>query len=223
MEVGLVRTFVHTFVRFVAILAISMSTAAFAQAASVNVVGLFPGKAVVSIDGAALRTMSAGETRNGVKLVSTTGDSATFIVEGRQQTLALGQYFAGRAASGRASTTLVADGRGHYLTQGTINGAAVTFLVDTGATLVVLSGAEATRMGIAYKRGREGTANTANGAVPFWLVTLDTVKVGDIVLNNVPAGVQEAGLSGMSLLGMSFLSRTEMSRDGQNMVLTKRF
>ena len=206
-----------------AVLAIIAFAAGTASAASVNVVGLFPGKALVSIDGGTPRTMATGETAVGVKLLATSGDSATFVIDGKRQTLALGQYFAGQASRGRASTTLVADGRGHYFTQGSINGATMTFLVDTGATLIVMSGEQASRLGIAYRRGPEGTANTANGQTVFYRITLDTVKVGDIVLNNVEAAVLENGLAGPALLGMSFLSRTEMSRDGQNMVLTKRF
>ena len=54
-------------------------------------------------------------------------------------------------------------------------------------------------------------------------MTLDSVKIGDIVLNNVPGAVQEGGLATGALLGMSFLQRTEMTRDGANMVLTKRY
>ena len=204
----------------IALIAFAAGTA---SAASVNVVGLFPGKAVVSIDGAAPRTMAEGETTAGVKLVATSGDSATFVIDGKRQTLALGQYFAGQSSRGRTSTTLVADGRGHYFTQGSINGATMTFLVDTGATLIVLSGEHASRLGIAYRRSPAGTANTANGQTVYYRVTLDTVKVGDIVLNNVEAAVIENGPAGPALLGMSFLSRTEMNRDGQNMVLTKRF
>ena len=51
---------------------------------------------------------------------------------------------------------------------------------------------------------------------------LNTVKVGDIVLNQVDALVQENNL-GFALLGMSFLKRTEMRREGEQMMLTKRF
>jgi aspartyl protease family protein len=53
-------------------------------------------------------------------------------------------------------------------------------------------------------------------------VKLDTVRIGDITLNNVDAMVMESGL-GFALLGMSFLNRTEMRREGETMVLIKRF
>jgi aspartyl protease family protein len=206
---------------FLSLLACSVLCAA-AQATSVNVVGLFPGKAVVVIDGGSPRTISTSSEIAGVKLVSTNSDSATFLIDGKRQTLGIGQYSAGRADNGRSSTTLTSNTNGHYTTQGFINGGSINFLVDTGATLIVMSSVDAIRLGIKYKEGQLSMANTANGQVPFYRIKLNTVKVGDIELNNVDAGVQEAGLN-VTLLGMSFLSRTEITRDGQNMVLTKRF
>lgn len=192
-------------------------------ASSLNVVGLFPGKAVVAIDKAAPRSMAVGETVAGIKLLAVDRDSATFLVNGRRQTVPMGSFVAGTSASGRATAVLDVDGRGHYMAAGTINGVATRFIVDTGATLVVLSAAEATRLGIVFRQAPQGTANTANGAVPFRLVRLDRIKVGDVELTNVEAGVMEGSYDGPPLLGMSFLSRTEVSRDGQSMVLTKRF
>jgi aspartyl protease family protein len=194
-----------------------------AVATEVNVVGLSPNRAIVVIDGGAPKVLNQGSEINGVRLLSTSNDTGEFVIDGKRQTLRLGQFYGGNAHSGRATTTLVADARGHYITQGTINGGQMTFLLDTGATLVVLSGADAHRLGIAYKDAPQYTASTANGTVSYYKVTLNTVKVGDIVLNNVDAAIQESGLTTGALLGMSFLSRTEISRDGQNLVLTKRF
>ncbi|MGI9025211.1 MAG: retropepsin-like aspartic protease family protein [Burkholderiaceae bacterium] len=198
-----------------------------AHAATLSVVGLFPGKAVVAVDGAAPRSVAIGESVAGYKLLAIGADSATFLVDGKRQTFAMGSFFGGRTSSGsansRASAMLAADSRGHYMADGAINGVPTRFLVDTGATLVVLSANEANRLGIRYREAPQGMANTANGAIPYRIVKLDRVKVGDVELNNVEAGVMEGGYDGPSLLGMSFLSRTEVSRDGQSMVLTKRF
>ena len=194
----------------------------FAQAADVNVVGLSSSHAIVVINDGEPHVMSPGSEIDSVKLLSVNEDSAQFLIDGRRQTLGLGEFH-GTSGGGRSSTTLVADGRGHYITQGQINGGAVTFLVDTGSTFVVLSGGEAQRLGIRYRNAPRGWVTTANGVVPIYRVTLDTVKVGDIVINNVDAAVQENGLPGGVLLGMSFLSRTDMTRDGANMVLTKRY
>ena len=108
------------------------------------------------------------------------------------------------------------------MVQGQINGGTVRMLLDTGATMIGISAADAIRLGIDYKRGQPGMVNTANGTAPVYRVILNTVKVGDIELNQVEALVQETGLP-FALLGMSFLNRTEMRREGEQMTLTKRF
>lgn len=194
-----------------------------ASAANVDVVGLFPGKAVVAVDGGPPHSISVGDTVAGMKLVAVGSNDATFLVDGKRKTVAMGSYLAGRSNEHRASATLTLDSRGHYTAQGSINGASTRFLVDTGATMVVLSQAEADRLAIDYKRGQQGIANTANGPVPFRLVKLDRVKIGDVELVQVDAGVMQGAYDGPVLLGMSFLSRTEVTRDGQSMILTKRF
>jgi aspartyl protease family protein len=104
-----------------------------------------------------------------------------------------------------------------------VNGAAARFLVDTGATLIALPAADAKRMGVSYLNAPRGVVNTANGSAVAYKVKLDTVRVGDITINNVDAMVIDGGGLHIALLGMSFLNRTEMTRDGETMVLTKRF
>jgi len=103
-----------------------------------------------------------------------------------------------------------------------VNGGSVRFLVDTGATTIALPAADARRLGIDYLKGPRGIVQTAGGPTAAYKVTLDTVRVGDIAINSVDAVVIEAGLP-FALLGMSFLNRTEMKREGETMVLTKRF
>jgi aspartyl protease family protein len=194
-----------------------------ASATDVTVVGFFGSKALVSINGGQPRTMSIGQrTPEGVTLVAVEGDTATLEVDGKQRTMKMGQLYATTSRSGNASVTLRADDRGHFVTNGQVNGGAVRFLVDTGATLVSLPAADARRLGINYRNGPSGYINTANGAAPAWKVTLDTVRIGDMTINNVDAVVIENGLP-YALLGMTFLNRTEMKRDGETMVLTKRF
>ena len=195
-----------------------------APATEVSLIGLFPGKAVVTVDGGPTRTLSVGAQVNGVKLLATERDSATFEIDGKRETLGMGQFLGATAANARKSVTLSADGRGHFITQGAINGGSIGLLVDTGATLLVLSANDATRLGIPWRQGERMTANTANGTALFYRVMLNTVRVGDMVISNIEAGVQESGLpDGIALLGMSFLNRTDMQRSGQTMVLTQRF
>lgn len=193
------------------------------QAADINVVGLFANKAVLVIDGRPPKTYSVGNSiSEGVKLVSVNASAATFAINGKRETIAIGEHVNRNASSGPASVTLKADSRGHFMAQGQINGGTVQMLLDTGATMIALPAADARRLGIDYKRGQVGYLNTANGTVPAYRVKLNTVKVGDIELNQVDAVVQEQGLP-VILLGMSFLNRTAMQRDGEQMVLTKRF
>lgn len=194
-----------------------------AIAADVGVVGLFPGKAVLVINGGTPKTYSVGAAvSDNIKLVAVNPSTATLDINGKRQAIAIGEHVNRTAPSGPASVTLKADGRGHYMVQGQINGGSVRMLLDTGATMIALSAADAVRLGIDYRKGQPGMVNTANGTAPVYRVTLNTVKVGDIELNQVEALVQETGLP-FALLGMSFLNRTEMQRQGELMTLTKRF
>jgi aspartyl protease family protein len=194
-----------------------------AAAVEVGVVGLFPGKAVLVVDGANPKTYSVGSTiAQGVKLIAADGSSATIDLQGKRHNIRIGEHVSRSVASGPASVTLQADSAGHFMAQGQINGGSMRMLVDTGATMIAMSSADARRLGIDYKKGEPGWTHTANGAVPVYRVKLDSVKLGDITLNQVDAVVQEAGLP-FALLGMSFLNRTEMRREGELMTLTKRY
>ena len=158
-----------------------------AHATDVSVTGLFSGKAVVSVNNGTPKLLSVGQkSPEGVKLISADSDSATLEIDGKHRTLSLGQGISSQfASSGKSSVTLIADQRGHFLTTGSINGASTRFLVDTGASGIAISSAEARRMGISYLNGERAYSSTANGIVPVYKVVFDTVRVGDIVLNQV--------------------------------------
>jgi len=195
-----------------------------AGATDVNVIGLFPGKAVIVIDRKLPRTLSVGDTVDGVKLLAADSKGATVEVDGKRDTLQMGQHFETAGQTGeRGSVTLFPDDRGHYLADGQVNGAHVRFLVDTGATMVSLPSTEATRLGIDWKKGRKGYSRTANGLSIVYAVMLDSVTLGGITLYNVEGLVHDAAGLDTALLGMSFLARTEMRRDGQNLTLVKRY
>lgn len=191
-------------------------------AASVGVVGLFRDKAMVSIDGSPPRLIAAGQTVQGVKLLAANSDAATFEIDGKRRTLAMGQSFASGGGGGKPSVTLSAGPGGHFIASGAINGASVMFLLDTGASSVTLPASEARRMGIDYKSGRMTAASTANGVIPAWRVTFNSVRVGNITLNQVEGIVVETSMPA-TLLGMSFLNRTDMRREGQTMTLIQRY
>jgi aspartyl protease family protein len=197
-----------------------------AHAADVTVTGLFNGKAVLVINGSRPRTMNVGETVDGVKLVSANSETAVVEVAGKRQTLGMGhatRLGGSTAGSGVGDVTLRADTRGHFFANGSINGASVRFLVDTGASSIALSVDEARRLGVNYLAGVPGRVSTANGTAAAYRVKFDTVRIGDITLNNVDGVVVDGMGLNVALLGMSFLNRTQMKRDGDTLVLTRRY
>lgn len=200
---------------------------ALATAADIDVVALTAGKAVVRINGGKVQTLTVGQVSpEGVKLLGATSEAATFEFGGKRQTLAAGQGAAVATAAPPSrgnSVTLTADARGHFITTGVVNGVSLRFIVDTGATSVVLSSGDARRVGINYLAGARAMTHTANGVIAAYTVKLDTLQVGAIATNNVDAIVIEGDQLPMALLGMSFLNRMEMKRDGQTMTLIRRY
>ena len=210
--------------RAAAVLAAALGCAA-AGATDVNVIGLFPGKALVVINHGAPRTLSVGQrSAEGVLLVSSSSKGAVLEIDGKREALEMGQHVETAAQSGsRATVTLPADSRGQFYANGMVNGAHVRFMVDTGATSILLPASDAARLGVDYQRGERWQIQTANGNAPAYHVVLDSVTLGDITLHNVDAVVAEAAGLDVALLGMSFLNRTEMRRDGAYMTLTRRY
>jgi aspartyl protease family protein len=196
---------------------------ALAHATDVRLVGMVGDHAVVVVDGSAPHVLAVGNEFLGVKLLSTTRDGATVLVDGRRETIGIGQLYGSSANAGRASVTVTVNSQGAFTALGSINGHPVNFIIDTGATLVVISGEQADQMGVAWRSAPTAMASTANGQVPFHFVKLNQVKLGDIVLTNVDCAVQQTGLGSNALLGQAFLNRTEMQRTGTEMVLTKRY
>ena len=195
-----------------------------ALAADVALVGVIGDRAaVLTVDGGAPKAVRVGQTWSGIAVLSVEKDRATVQVDGERRVLVQGQYYRSAApASDRQHVTLAADARGHFVSEGLINGNPVRFLVDTGATSIVLPGRDAQRLGLDYRKGRRGLTQTANGTVMAYGVTLDSVTLGNIELRSVEAVVIEQDLD-VALLGMSFLNRVEMQRAGQSMTLIRRF
>lgn len=196
-----------------------------AGAADVALAGLLPGRAVVVVNGGNPRTLSVGgKTPEGVKLLAVEDGAALFEIDGKKERLVLGAHaVSSGGAGGGSSVTLTADSRGQFFTQGSVNGAPVRFVVDTGATYVALGASDAVRAGIDYRnKGQPGQAMTANGVIRSWRVPGNSVRLGDITLHEVDVAVQENNMP-VVLLGMSFLNRVEMKRAGDTMTLKKRY
>jgi aspartyl protease family protein len=198
--------------------------AAAAHAADVTVLGLFPNKALVQIDGGAMRTLSIGQkTDEGVVLVSVARDSATFDIDGKRTTLSIGQGRVGSGAAAAESTVVIADSQGLFHVDGQINGRSVQFTVDTGATYIALPESEARRISLDYSKGRKVLMRTANGNAAGYKLKLDTVTLGTVTVYDIDAVVIEGTGLTSPLLGMSFLNRMNMKREGDVMTLTRRY
>jgi len=192
------------------------------RAANIGLVGLYTGKAIFVVDGRGPKTFTTGqEVAQGMRLISVDGNSAIIAAHGRQEKYFIGEYVNAAHYAPRA-TTLAADERGHFVTTALINGGLVQGIIDTGATLIALPATDAQRLGIVYRNGTPMRVATANGTVTGYRVTLDSVKIGELELHRVDAVIQETGLP-FALFGMSFLNRTDMRRNGAQMVLSKRF
>lgn len=124
------------------------------------------------------------------------------------------------ADQGRIEVPLARDGH-YYMTLG-INGMPVEFVVDTGASEIVLTRRDAERAGIAVDTLHFlATATTANGPVRTAQIRLREVDLGGIIDRDVPALVNNGEMDG-SLLGMAYLNRfAEVSFGGGRMVLTR--
>lgn len=194
-------------------------------AQTVNLVGLSAGKALLVIDGAAPRFLGAGDAASGVRVITVNTDAAVVDIHGERRTLHLGEQpltAAAPPASQARRIVLVADGAGHFTGQAQVNGRMLPFLLDTGATLTVLSESQARQIGLTTSTGRVVRVKTANGEGMGRAVMLDTVHVGDATTYNVDALVIPSSLPYM-LLGNSFLARFGMRRENDRMILEQRY
>lgn len=197
------------------------------HAQSVALAGMMGSKALLVVDATAPKTVAAGETHQGVKVISTSGDQAVIEQSGQRRTLRVGDSpvslgSSGGAAGRRTRIVLLESGGGHFMTAGQINGRSVQFMVDTGATNVAMSTLDAERAGIPYKSGQPVRMSTANGESMGYRIKLNSVRVGDVEVYDVDAVVTAQPMPFL-LLGNSFLTRFQMKRENNLMTLDKRY
>ncbi|WP_220337075.1 MULTISPECIES: TIGR02281 family clan AA aspartic protease [unclassified Wenzhouxiangella] len=111
--------------------------------------------------------------------------------------------------NGGIEVVLESDRQGHFIATGAINGREVTFLVDTGATLVSVPEGRADELGL--ERMAPIGLETATGPVTGWMTRIDEVRLGDIVQRDVRAAISP-GRSDTILLGMSFLRDLDITQ-----------
>ena len=193
---------------------------------SVMLTGTIGSRAILIVNGGAPKTLAVGETYQGVKLVALQAEQATVESGGKRIALRMDTPASigggGPSSAGGNRIVLPADSRGHFMTQGAINGRTVSFMLDTGATTVAISAADALRIVLDYSKGTPVQINTANGVAAGYRLRLNSVRVGDVEVYDVDAIVSEQSMP-FVLLGNSFINRFSMRRDADQMVLEKRF
>ncbi len=195
-----------------------------AAASGVTVNGVFGEKALIAIGSRPARVMSVGQTLDGIRLLAVRGDGVVIEENGQRRHLEVGLGLApGGVAESAAVAVIVADGQGQYFVDGLVNNHPVRFLVDTGASVVVLPRSIALGADVALHNARQVSVATANGRTRASRVLLNAVRVGPIGANLVEALVLEDNQLKTPLLGMSFLKRTNMNNQDGRLTLSQRY
>jgi aspartyl protease family protein len=210
--------------RAAAAAALLMLAAAAATAQDVTLAGRMGDRALLVVDGRP-HTLAVGAAAGNVRLLRWAGDVAEVQIGGQMQQLRVGGAPARMQAAASPAATreivLTAGPGGHFTTLGAINGKPARFMVDTGATLVAMGRDEAQRLGLDLSGATVGMIQTANGATPILMVTLGSVRVGEVQVTNVGAAIVPQPMPYL-LLGNSFLSRFQMQRHNDEMRLQLR-
>lgn len=197
-----------------------------ANAQSVALAGMLGKQALLVVNGSAPKSVAPGDTHQGVKVISTSADQAVIEQAGKRMTLRIGEapVSMGGAAGGPRGNRIVitASTGGHFMTSGQVNGKAAQFMVDTGATSIAMGALDAERAGINFKSGQPVSMATANGVTQGYRIKLNSVRIGDVEVFDVDAVVTPNAMPFM-LLGNSFLTRFQMTRDNDQMTLTRRY
>ncbi|KKO45023.1 aspartic protease [Arsukibacterium ikkense] len=125
-----------------------------------------------------------------------------------------------QGSGGEISTVLIRNRAGHYIGTALVNGQPVDFMLDTGATTVAVAASTADKLGL--PRGRAIQVATANGITTAYLSQINSLQLGDIVLQQVSASIVP-NLGGTEiLLGMSALKQLEFRQQGNQLTLIQR-
>ena len=168
------------------------------------------------VNGRSIKLTPGQTSRNGIKLLSADLEAIVVLVEGKRYRYKKNNT-QGTVLDNKV-TLIRSPGSSGYWAKGGINGKDVTFLVDTGASYVVMNKDQARELKI--KRGNKKIqVSTATKIETAYQVTLDTVSVGDIELQNIIAIITTHKYPPYPLLGMSFLSHVEINQENEQMTL----
>lgn len=181
-----------------------------AQPVAVEVEALLGSTAVLLINGQR-QTLKTGQSADGVTLLATGPATATVEINGQTQTLGLTRRVGTAYQQPQEKVvTITRDAAMRYQTTATINGRNALVLVDTGANAVAISSNQARVLGIDYSTGTPTTVETASGLTAAHAITLQSVVVGEIAVDNVPAMVVDGAYPATILLGMSYLRHVKL-------------
>jgi len=213
MEIGKYRTSKVTLLVFLVCMVIASNVYA---APKIKYRDMLSGKALLSVNGRLVKLTPGQTSKYGVKLLSANSESIVVLVDGKRY----------RYERNSSQGTILADevilmrnpGNSGYWARGRINDKEVTFMIDTGASYVVMNKDQA--MALEIKLGnKEIRTNTASKTETAYLVTLDTISVGEIELQNITAIITKHKYPLYPLLGMSFLRHVDIKKENEQMTL----
>jgi aspartyl protease family protein len=181
--------------------------------------GLSRHKAKFKIDGRKVFLREGERGPNGMQLISAEKAQAIVSIDGKV-------YSFMRGSSDRKlleQTIALSRSAGNaFFVRGYINGTPSAFIVDTGASYVSMNSKEARRLKIKYKTGKKIDMSTAAKKTYAHLVTLDSVRVEGIIVNNVTAAVLPGKFPEIILLGNSFLKNLSIQQTEQKLIMMKK-
>jgi aspartyl protease family protein len=208
------------------LIALYLLSAAAVAGPAVRVLALFPDKAMLEIDGKR-KVLAAGKTGpGGVRLISANPNEAVVEIDGRSQTLRLGSAVnASYRPKKLREIRILKDSRTEgYFVDGLVNGQPVRFLVDTGATSIAMSETHAARLGIQHRvDGVRVGVGTASGNAIGHRISLRSVSIGGVRLDDVNAVVIEGDSPRNVLLGMNVLTQFDMDQRENLLILRSKF
>ena len=188
----------------------------------IQIVGLFKNAAVLNINNER-KLIRVGSTSGNVRLLAANSDKAMLEVAGRRYIMTMADNASirvGLPSTSQPQAQLISNG-GMYNITGFINQQSANFVVDTGATYITMNAKQASRLGIDYSKANKISMQTAKGKADAYIITIKSVRVGGIELNDIKAAVVKELDTDKMLLGMSFLGKVEMQQKNGFMILKK--